>query len=130
MEHKHVDLSFDQAFEGRLTTEKGSFSLGIAEGTLAPYDMLLAALGSCLYATFLEIINKKRITFDKVEITVDGDKRDEIPTTLSSVKVVFTVYGASKETGFAQAMKLATEYCSIYQTVSKVAEMSYELTFK
>ena len=130
MEHKHVDLSFKQAFEGELTTERGKFKIGASEGTLLPYDMLLAALGSCLYATFLEIIEKKRIQFEKVEITIDGDKRDGIPATLNNVHLALTVYGASKETGFDQALKLSTEYCSVYQTISKVAEMSYSLSFK
>jgi len=129
MSKQHVTLTFEQAFKGTLSAERGSVAIGIEENTLAPYDMFLGALGSCLYATFLEIINKKRLTFENVNIAIDGVKREEVPTTLKTVEVKFTVTGASKTKGFEQALKLATEYCSVYQTIAKVADMSYSIAF-
>lgn len=129
MAKKEVALEFSNEFLGTLKAPRGTAAIGVEEGTLEPYDLLFGALGSCLYATFLEIARKKRIGFEKAEMQVSGTKREEIPTTLKEVHVSMTVHGAEKEKGLVQAMQLATEYCSIYTTISKVAEMTYTLNF-
>lgn len=129
MAQKEVSLTFSYAFEGELTAKNGTVKIGSEEGTLEPYDLLLGALGSCLYSTFLDIAVKKRITYDRLEMRITGEKRTEIPTTLKWVNVDVTVVNPEKEHGLDQALKLATEYCSVYATISKVAEMSYTLSF-
>ena len=128
MEKKEVKLVFENTFNGELIAPKTSVNVGITPGTIAPYDMLLGALGSCLYATFLDIMRKKRIAFDHSEMVITGEKRDETPTTLKWVHVEMTVYAPEKEVGVERSFQLATEYCSIYQTISHVAEMSYAVT--
>lgn len=130
MVQKKVHLMFSNAFEGEMKAQNASAKIGGEAGMLAPYDMLFGALASCLYATFLDVAKKKRINFERVEMTVSGEKRDTVPTTLKCVHIEANVYGAEKELGLEQAFKLATEYCSVYVTISHVAEMSYELSFK
>lgn len=130
MERKEVSLVFSGGFKGELIAPNGTCRIGIEQDTLAPYDMLFGALASCLYSTFLDVAKKKRIGFDRVEMVVTGEKRDEIPATLKWVNVKAVVFDAEKELGLEQSFKLATEYCSIYETISKVAEMSYEIHFE
>ena len=127
MDRKEVKLLFRNTFEGELIAAHGEVAIGSTEGKVAPYDMLLGALGSCLYSTFMDVMKKKRIEFERFEMVITGEKRTEIPTTLKWVNVVATVYGPAKENGVSEAFRLATEYCSIYQTLSHVAEMSYEI---
>ncbi len=127
MEKKEVTLKFTDAFEGELIAPKAVVKVGSEEGTVAPYDMLLGALGSCLYSTFLDIMKKKRIGFERFEMHITGEKKAEVPMTLKWVNVVATVYAPEKENGINQSFQLATEYCSIYQTLSHVADMSYEI---
>lgn len=131
MSCRKIEMHFNDGFHGELTTPKATALVGSKENELAPYDMLFGALASCLYATFLEIAIKKRVHYDAVHITVDGHKREKIPTTLEWVEVVFTVTNPDdgSEKGLEQAMRLATEYCSIYQTLSHVAEMRYEIRY-
>ena len=127
---KWVTLDFNDGFKGELKAKRGSAKIGSEEGTLEPYDMVFGALGSCLYATFLEIAVKKRISYDSVHIKISGEKREEIPTYLKTTHVELTVVNPEKEKGLEQAMRLATEYCSVYQTLAKVSEMTYELKFE
>lgn len=124
-------MHFTSGFHGELITPKATAKVGSKENELAPYDMLFGALASCLYATFIEIAVKKRIHFDAAHITVDGKKRETIPTTLEWVNVVITITNADAgaEKGLEQAARLAAEYCSIYQTLSHVAEMKCEIDF-
>lgn len=130
MDKKEVLLKFSNEFEGELIAPHGTALIGGEDTMLAPYDMLLGALGSCLYATFLDIAKKKRIGFERIEMLVTGEKRTEVPTTLKWVNIKFTIFNAEKELGLEQAAKLSTEYCSIYQTISHVADMSYEVLFE
>ena len=127
---KWVTLDFNDGFQGELKAKRGSAKIGSEEGTLEPYDMMFGALGSCLYATFLEIAMKKRIGYHSVHIKVSGEKREETPTFLKTTHVELTVVNAEKEKGLEQAMTLATKYCSVYQTLAKVSEMTYELKFE
>ncbi len=122
-----IEVTFDQSFNGEVQTPEATIKVGKGQDKVLPYDMLYGALASCLYSTFLDIAVKKRITYEKVLIEVEGEKRTEIPTTLKWVKVKFKVYHADKSKGLDKALQLATEYCSVYQTISHVAEMSYEL---
>jgi putative redox protein len=125
-----INTPFNPDFTGKLVTQKAEVAIGSGEGRLLPYDMLLGALSACLYSTFLDIAIKKRIEFDMVDIEVTGEKRTEIPTTLAWVKVVMNVKGAKKEKGLVEAGQLAAQYCSIYQTLSHVAQMYLEVTFE
>ncbi|GAB6107331.1 OsmC family protein [Fusibacter bizertensis] len=127
MDYKEVKLEFTNRFEGNLIAPRAVVKVGGEEGMVAPYDMLLGALGSCLYSTFLDIMRKKKIGFEKLEMVITGEKRTEVPTTLKWVKIEASVFAPEKEIGIDQAFKLSTEYCSVYQTISHVAEMSYEV---
>lgn len=126
-----VKTPFNNDFTGELVTGRARVEIGTGEGRLAPYDMLLGALSSCLYATFLGVVEKKRLVFESCDIEVKGEKRAEIPTTLEWCQVEMRIKGAveGKEKHYIEAAKLAGEYCSIYQTLSHVANMSIEVIF-
>ncbi|HBH13085.1 MAG: hypothetical protein XD91_0674 [Clostridiales bacterium 38_11] len=126
---QRVELSFQQEFKGRLTADNHTIDIGNEKGSLAPYDMLLGALASCYYSTFLDVAVKKRIPFDKAEIIVTGEKRTEIPTTLEWVNLDITIYGAKSQKGIMKAGEMAAKYCSVYQTISHVADMKWSISF-
>lgn len=130
MAEKRIQVQFTNDFKGELIGPRGKVNVGIEEGTLEPYDMLLGGLASCMYATFLGISEKKRIKFESANIEVTGEKREEVPTTLKWVNVKMVIKNAEKEKGLVKAMELAADYCSIYQTISKVAEMSWDVEFE
>lgn len=129
MSKLEIPMRFENTFKGSFTSPEG-LEVAIGHGGVAPYDMLFAALGSCLHATFLGVMLKKRIAFDHVEMTVTGEKREAVPTHLSWVQVDVTIFGAEKTTGAEQAFELATAYCSIYYTLSQVADMRYVVHFR
>lgn len=129
--HK-VALQFTNEFAGSLTAKNGSVKIGEGENTLNPYDMLLGALGSCLYATFLDIVKKMRLEFESCNIDIQWEKRTETPTTLKEAYIKAVVKGAKPEKAerYTHAFELATQYCSIFVTLSHVAELKWELAFE
>ena len=127
-----IKLVFDNNYHGILTGHHGSSRVGNEEGALAAYDMVLGGLAACLNHTFQEVIDKKKLSFHSVGYDIIGEKRKEIPTTLETVDIHIVLKGADleKKAQYEKAMKIATEYCSVYQTISHVATMNYTLTFK
>ncbi|MBN2899759.1 MAG: OsmC family protein [Clostridia bacterium] len=129
---RKADIYFSNDFKGVLEVANGQVAIGGEQGTLAPYDLLFGALASCLYATFLDVVRKKRIHFYSAHIEVTGEKQTTVPTVLTWVNTKITIKGAEAkdQAAFTKSFDLATQYCSIYQTISKVAEMSWSVEFE
>jgi putative redox protein len=125
-----ANVNFENSFKGELIVDSGRVPIGINQGEVLPYDMLFGALGSCVYATFLDIMAKKRIEFESASISIQGEKKTDIPTTLKWVKTTMTVVGCDDQVKVRRSFELATKYCSIYQTISKVAQMTWEVSFE
>ena len=112
-----------------LETDRAIVKIGGNEGELFPYDMLLGALSSCFYYTLLEILEKRNEAVPGIEIVVSGEHREKVPTTLERVNMDITVFGKVDENKFLRFVDLAAKYCSIHQTISKVATITHEIHF-
>jgi len=126
MSKKHIRADFVPDHY-QFTTDKGAtFDFG----STAPYDYLLGALAGCLFATFVDLAVKMKVSWEHVSLEVDGTKREESPTTLEQCSVVATATGVDNEKKFLKAFETATRYCSIYQTISQVSEMHWSVDFQ
>lgn len=112
-----------------LENERASVGIGSKPGEFFPYDLLLGALSSCFYYTLIEILEKRKEQIPSMEIIVSGEKRAEVPTTLEWVNLEVLVTGEVNEKPFLRLVDLAAKYCSIHETISKVAKMSHEVKF-
>lgn len=118
-----VKLVFTNEFVGEVQVEKGTIKIGEQENGMMPYNLLLGALGSCFYSTFLDIVRKKRLTFDGATLEITGEKRTEVPTTLESVQMKMVIKNPSNQAQFDRSVELGLKYCSIHETISKVAKI-------
>ena len=112
-----------------LENDRGFVGIGPNPGEFFPYDLLLGALSSCFYYTLIEILEKRKEQIPAIEIIVTGEKRTEVPTTLEWVKLDITVTGEVNQKQFLRSVDLAGKYCSIHETISKVARMTHEVKF-
>ncbi|HPY95295.1 MAG TPA: OsmC family protein [Clostridia bacterium] len=130
MSETRVNLQFERGFRGSLKAEGASAEVGERkDARLAPYDLLLGALGGCFYHTFVDIADKKKLVYDRADIAFHGVKREEVPTTLKTVTMDFTIHGAQDHKGFERTTELAAKYCSVHETISKVADITLNLHF-
>lgn len=127
----NIKMVFDNQHHGMLTGHHGTSQVGPAEGALAAYDMVLGGLGACLNHTFQTILDKKKVKVHAVNYAIHAEKREEVPTTLNYVKLDVKVTGADEKdhTKVEKSFKLATQYCSVYQTIAHVAKMEYAISF-
>lgn len=125
-----IKMTFKEGFVGELSSPTSKIKIGKQENGIAPYHMLYGALGACFYATFLSISDKMRLTFSGAEIEITGTKRDQSPATLEQVYVKLVVHNPSHEEKLKKAAQLGAQHCSIYETISKVAQMNLEIIFE
>ena len=90
-------LDFNSHFKGQLKLREGVIDIGLEANEARPYDLLQGALAACLHSTFLDILEKKRLTIDFAHYEIEGEKREEVPTTLKSVKVTVTLPKGQEE---------------------------------
>ncbi|MGI6687806.1 MAG: OsmC family protein [Christensenellales bacterium] len=129
MKEINVSLQFGTEFEGTLQADDRQIAIGRKAGGMASYELLLGALGSCYYATFISIARKMRLEYEGADIAIHGVKRDKIPETLQTVEMTITIRGAQDEKGFDRASELAAKYCSVHETIAQVADIALELRF-
>lgn len=129
MSATHIKIDFDGANQGEL---KASSQTALGAVGFAPYELILGGLGACLNHTFQSVVDKQRLSISSVSYDITGTKREEIPTTLKEViiKAIVTGVEPGNEEKILKAFDKACEYCSMYTTLSKVAEMKPEMTFK
>lgn len=123
-------LEFENEYKGVMTGPRGQLNIGEGTPSFAPYHLLYGALGSCFYSNFLNIAKKKRLHFDKATIQISGEKRDQEVPTLKTVTMLVTIYGGDKEEQLRKSVELGAKYCSIHETIGKVAEIAIEVLFK
>ncbi|MBN2853657.1 MAG: OsmC family protein [Clostridia bacterium] len=130
METTSIEFDYGNRFYGVMHAPRAEINIGNRENQLSPYDMMFGALSSCLYATFLGITYKKKISFDSARMIITGEKRETIPTTLKWVNIKIIIKNPEDEDKFTKSFELATKYCSVFETIKQVADMSYEVLFE
>lgn len=123
-------ITFDNAFNGELTGDRHTTAIGGSGESFVPYELLYGALSSCIHATVLGIVRKMRLKYTTCTYEVAGDKRTEIPTFLTDVYLKVTMTGVEDEKKMTKAIELGTEYCSIYNTLAKIAKMHLTVEYK
>lgn len=104
-----------------------------AEGIgMKPSELLLVALSSCTAVDVVEILEKKKVKIQSLEIEASGEQDADPPWTFRKIHVHYRVSGEGLiEKALAQAIELSeTKYCSVASTIRGVADIttSYEIT--
>ncbi len=93
-----------------------------------PSDLLLIALASCTAVDVVEILSKKRMPIDSMEITTTGEQDADPPWTFRKIHLKCQLSGAGlTEKAVEQAVQLAEEkYCSVAATLRATVEITTE----
>jgi putative redox protein len=126
----HIVAKYNQ-HDGTLVTDKGSsVALGHEKDTVAPYELLLGGLSYCLFRTFESIAEKMQLAYSGMDMDVDGVKRDDKIGMLETVTIKVDAKGVKDEGKFKKAFEISTRYCSVFNTLSKIAEMKWDINFQ
>src|SRR5512135_1024095 len=93
-----------------------------------PSDMLLIALASCTAVDVVEILAKKRMPLDSMEVITTGEQDADPPWTFRKIHLKYRLSGKGlTDKAVEQAIQLSEEkYCSVAATVRATAEITTE----
>lgn len=93
----------------------GPESFGGSDGGSRPKELLLMALGGCTGSDVVSILRKKRVPFDRLEIELEGNVREEHPQVFTDIHIEYVVYGEDvNRADVDRAIELsATKYCAV-----------------
>ena len=93
-----------------------------------PSDMLLIALASCTAVDVVEILAKKRLPLDSLEIITTGEQDADPPWTFRQIHLKFRLSGRGlTDKAVEQAIQLSEDkYCSVAATVRATAKITTE----
>lgn len=94
---------------------------------MKPSELLLVALGGCTAVDVVEILQKKRMPLNSLEIEVSGEQDAHNPWPYRKIHLLYRLRGQNLDAqSVEQAIRLSEEkYCSVAATVRGVAEISY-----
>ncbi len=103
-----VSMDTDEQFGG---TEAGT----------KPLELILIALGGCTGMDVASILKKKRVSFDKFEININGTVTQNYPKYYDKINIEYVFYGNNlNEKDIEHAIKLSEEkYCPIMNILRK-----------
>lgn len=120
MKTDQIKLEFQNEYKGKVIAPNGEIKIGRGENEYAPYHLLYGALGSCYYLTFLALCRKQKLEFDRVKITIDGEKHETSVALLKEVIVDVEIWSKDDKERITRAAGQGAKYCSIYNTIQSI----------
>lgn len=85
----------------------------------SPVELLLEAVGACSAVDVVVIMEKVRTPLERLEVIVDGERRQTEPRYFQSVQIKFDAWGEGvNPEKLARAINLSIgKYCSVYHSL-------------
>lgn len=99
----------------------------------SPMELVLMAIAGCSGMDIVSILEKMRVSYQRFEINVQGDRAAEHPRIFTDIEVGYRFWGEGlkNEKVLAQitrAIELSMEkYCSVANMIDKVANLTYKV---
>ena len=102
---------------------------GDSEEAISPVEMLLVSAATCTAADVVLILKKMRVDLGRVDVTVQGTRRDEEPRRFTAIHYRWTISGAgADEAKVRRAIDLSIEkYCSVHASLAPDIAVTYDV---
>ncbi len=96
---------------------------------MTPLRLLLASLAGCSGSSVAVLLRRDGQPVERVEVEVNGQRRDEHPTVITSIDLTFTVYGDVDPQRVEHALKLSeTQICPVWAMLKAGTPVSSSYT--
>ena len=128
---KHIKgMHFEGEGNSKIRTQiDSSVTAGGTGYGSSPMELVLMAIAGCSGMDIVSILEKMRTSYDRLEISVQGDRAAEHPRVFTDIEVVYKFWGKElPEEKLLRAIQLSMEkYCSVANMFDKVANLTYKL---
>jgi len=117
------NLSQTGAFEADFEYGKIEISSNTELG-FRPVQLLVSSLAGCSGGLLKKIMEKKRITFDSIDIEADIKRNEEEANKVTKIAFHFIVYGNKlNQTQVQKSLDLAVKNCAMIHSVNSAIEV-------
>ncbi|MCF6199181.1 MAG: OsmC family protein [Hyphomicrobiaceae bacterium] len=123
-----VGVRFDALSQtGHKITMDGSPDHGGENAGARPMELLLIGMGGCTAFDVVGILKKARADLQDMQIELQADRADEVPSVFTKIHVHFILKGAGlKESLVKRAIELSAEkYCSASIMLGQTAKITH-----
>lgn len=108
-------------------TMDGPEEAGGSNSGTRPKKLLLLALGGCTGSDVVNIVKKKRVSLEDLEINISADMSDDHPKVFTKIHLEYVFYGENiPEKDVERAIELSqTKYCSVTKMLEKAMEITH-----
>ena len=104
-------------------------SVGGADSAPRPVEVLLSSLGGCTGMDVVSVLRKMKTEPKSLQIEIQDERATEYPKVFTKIHLIYKVGGDVPEENLVKAIELSlTKYCPIANTLSGVAEITYEFS--
>lgn len=105
----------------------GPADLGGENAGLRPMETVLSALAGCSAMDVLHIMKKQRQRIERLEVEVDAERADAIPSVFTKIHLRFKGYGPIDQEKLQKAVDLSIEkYCSVSKMLQPAVVVTAE----
>jgi len=92
-----------------------------------PKELVLIALGGCTGSDVVSILKKKRVAFDRLDINLTAELREEHPQIYKSIHVEYIIRGSDiNQSDVERAIELSsTKYCAVSAMLKGNVEITH-----
>ncbi|TCT19641.1 putative OsmC-like protein [Melghiribacillus thermohalophilus] len=112
----------------KFTMKEKGFAADFEYGTLdisadsdygfRPFQLMIASIAGCSGSVFKKVLDKKRINFEDIEITVDYQRSGDKVNRIEKIHLSFFVKGKGlDQKQLEKSLELSHKYCSMVQSV-------------
>ena len=103
---------------------------GDSKEATSPVELLLLSAVTCTAAGVVLILKKMRVDLTRVEVAVEGTRRDEEPRRYTAIQFHWTIAGAgADEIKVHRAIDLSLQkYCSVMASLAPDIAVGYDVT--
>lgn len=90
-------------------------------------ELVLIALCGCTGMDVVSILKKKRLRLEDVEVSAEGEVKEDPPKHFTKIHITYRVWGDVSERALEEAIRLSQEkYCTVSLTLKGRADVTYE----
>jgi len=123
------DMAFETEVNGHKIMINADAEVGGHDRGPRPKPLLLVALAGCTGMDVASILQKMRVKYDALNVSVSAEMTDQHPRYYNKIHIVYRIKGkALPMKKVNRAVELSQEiYCGVSEMLRKASELSFEI---
>jgi putative redox protein len=123
------NLTFESMVGDHPVVTDAPVTIGGQDAGASPKQLMLASLAGCTGIDVAMILEKMRVKFDDLIITVEADATEDIPSVYTAMHITYTFKGSGLDLKkLSKAVELSHDkYCGVSKMYASFLKMSWEI---